>query len=222
MNATFDPGRMNPRLIRLVAARYYEMQGLRTAGDASLMMIAGAGMRLIIGTESYRAAAAVAVLMLVCLYAWLRRVRPWLEPYYATHFGRVGSPRRVHGLGYPMMFMIGTGWVNAIGTMPLYGTLWVIGPLALWPIVLLAGYPGWIARRDFPIRWHWAVVAIASIVLGLRYPFRAPDPLHGLWRADSILCGGAAIAFAGLCDHAVLVRVLRRGRVGVKPERERG
>jgi len=212
VNATVDPRRVNPRLIRIVAARYHEMQGLRMAGDASLMMLLGAGLRVVIATDSSRPALAVGAVLVVFAYVWLRRFRPRLEPYYATRFGRVGSPRRVHGPGYPMMFVAGTGWVNAFGTMPLYGTLWVIAPLALWPVVLLAGYPGWIARRDVPVRWHWAVVAIVTIVLGLRYPFHAPDTLHSLWRAHSLLYGGAAIAFAGLCDHAVLLRVLRGAR----------
>src|SRR4051794_28028343 len=98
-------------LIRLVAARYDEMQGLRTAGDAVLLMLAGAGLRLVVATNSDRVVVAIALLLLVCLYAWLRRMRPRLDTYYRTRFGRVGSFRRRFGPGESLMFAMGTGWV---------------------------------------------------------------------------------------------------------------
>jgi hypothetical protein len=150
--------------------------------------------------------------MTACTVVWLWQLRPRLGPYYATRFGRVGSPVHRYWPLYSMLLVQGTGWMNAFGSMPLDGPMWVIAPLVLWPAIPLAAYAGWIARRDFPTRVHWAVIAIVIIVLALDYPIGDVDSAHSLWRANSLLYGGAAIALAGLRDHLILARVLRGQR----------
>ncbi len=198
----------NPALIRVVASRYHELRGLQTAGDASLLIGIGAGIVAAEAVDAGRlggfAMTILAVLLCGWFVCWLSVARRRLERFYETRFGRV-KPKRFE-YPYALMFAIGTGWIQMWCGIP--GPLWVRAPLALAVAIPLVVWPGWFARRDAPFRTYWALVALAALVMVLRAPFGDASAQY-VWRAHTLLFGGAALMIAGVGDHLLVVRTLR-------------
>ena len=73
-------------------------------------------------------------------------------------------------------------------------------------LILIAARPAWIAMRDFPFRAHWLVVAIVGMLLATQLPLTRSSIFA--WQMRVFFEVGLAWAFAGLCDHLILVRTL--------------
>src|SRR4051812_9705518 len=145
----------NPALIRLVAARYNELQGLRTAGDAAFLCLAGASLwganAVDVGYFSigWPAGIVLSVAAGLSLFWWVRPGRRWLDRYYALRFGRVGG--RTFFLSHALSCWLAASWMNMFVTLPLPATpAWVIALLVSPAAMVLVAVPGWTARRDFP------------------------------------------------------------------------
>lgn len=198
---------LNPDLIRLVASRFDELRGLQTAGDAGMLllfcacMFAGRAM----DDGRFGAVGLTVIMMILCaaFIYWISVLRRRVDRYYIARFGRVGSKRYVPP--HVLWFMCATNWMGMWCTVP--GPAWVRAPLALAVAIPLMAWPAWIARRDAPLRAHWAIVAIALIVITLQMPITdaAAQPL---WRTRALLYGGVAFLIAGLGDHLLLLRAM--------------
>jgi hypothetical protein len=198
----------NQKLIRLVASRYRELQGLKTAGDGSTLLLFGVALRGAQAADraniahSYLFATAV-VLMLTLIGAWLF-LRRRLDRYYDFRFGRVGARTFVYP--YALLFLICTGWMAMWCDIP--GPIWVTAPLAhVASIPLIAG-PGMAAKRGAPYRLPWVLVAMAALVAALQLPL-GDASARLIWRMHSLVYGGGTLVVAGLCDHLLLVRTLK-------------
>jgi hypothetical protein len=189
----------NPALIRLVAARYRELQGLRTVGDAGFLLLNAAGFWFIMWTERESFALVFGAALSVYLWWYFWRLRTQLDQYYAARFGRVG-PQFYY---WPVFLWMMQGPMAA----PILSDMGAPATIAkALVLMLIAARPAWIAIRDFPFRAHWLVVAIVGILLAAQLP--ATRPAIFVWQMRVFFEVGLAWAFAGLCDHLILVRTL--------------
>jgi hypothetical protein len=189
------------RRIRLLSARFRELQGLRIA-------LVGACMALVVGTFLVVAAvptdAGAMVALLVSFVPAIPGVR-WLNRYYATTFGRQEATRPAGkwplllALGY---FVVGA-WLNA--TFP---AIPPGGPT----VATVACLSVWVAIRDWPWRVYYL---IAPAAIGIAFAASASgvgafEP--GVTLATIFLALGASMVAIGLLDHSVLVRLVREAR----------
>jgi hypothetical protein len=201
---------LNPDLIRLVASRFDELRGLQTAGDASVLLgFSGAlfaAQAMDQGRLGGLAMTTVGITLAAWLIYWAFVLRRRLDLRYATRFGRVGPKRfTASRVVWVVCAMNWAGmWVSVAGPV------WVRAPLALSVMVPLIGWAGWIARRDAPFRSHWAIVAIALVVITLQWPMSDPAA-DTLWQTRAYLYAGAALLIAGFADHALLLRAMPSG-----------
>jgi len=199
---------LNPRLIKLVASRYRELQGLKTAGDGGALLLVGVALRGALAADranipdSYAFATAV-VLMLALIGGWIF-LRRRLSRYYDLRFGRVGP--RTFAYPYALLFLICTGWMAM--WCDITGPIWVTAPLAHVASIPLIVAPGVMAKRGAPYRLPWALVAMAALVAALQLPL-GDASAKLIWRMHSFLYGGGALVVAGLSDHRLLVRTLK-------------
>ena len=93
----------DPRLIRLVTARYRQMHGLATIADAGYPLIVGTGFLLL--TEEWHAAVFGLVLLafMVARFTWMRRR---IDGYYALRYGRVVAMTMVPGVAITLCVVI--------------------------------------------------------------------------------------------------------------------
>ena len=198
----------NPALIRLVASRYSEMKGLRTLGDTGFLLIGAAGLRIGIWADTHNSSFAPPLVAAIVLWAayivlWMGVLRARVEKYYDARFGRVG-PRTIVPVSWVLVPAMGLGWTT------IFIDVQVPLPFPIVTVVLsVAIWPAWIARRDFPYRAAWGLVAVAAVLAALQLPGDAS--LRYVWRVDATSEVGLAMACAGLCDHLILVRALKRG-----------
>jgi hypothetical protein len=183
------------------------MQGLKTAGDGSVLLMVGVAMRgaqaadRANSSDSY-ALATVVVLMLSLIGGWLF-LRRRLDRYYDLRFGRVRPKTFVYP--YALLFCISTGWMEMWCGIP--GPTWVTAPLAHVASIPLIVWPGLTAKRGAPYRLPWVLVAMAGLVAALQLPV-GDASAKLIWRMDSLLYGGGMLVVAGLCDHLLLLRAL--------------
>ncbi len=200
----------NPRLIRLVTARYRELQGLKTAGDGGGMLTAGVALQAAAAADRAKVPDSyvfltVIVLMLALVGVWLY-LRRRLDRYYDLRFGRVGPKTFVYP--YALLFIVCTGWMAMWCGIP--GPTWVTAPLAHAASIPLIVWPGVRAKRDAPYRLAWTLVGLAAIVAAAELPLGDPSAKASVaWRMHSYFYVGGMLVVAGVCDHLVLVRTLR-------------
>jgi hypothetical protein len=200
---------VNPDLIRLVASRYGDLRGLRTAGDASVLLVLSTALLAAGAFDEGRLSGAAMTMAASVVGGWFNScafvLRRRLDRYYTSRFGRVAPKRYVPSPA--LWLMCATSWMGTWCDIP--GPAWVRAPLALAAAIPLVAWAGWIARRDAPFRAHWALVAIAFVVITLQLPI---DYAAGqlLWRTRALLYGGGALLMAGIGDHLILLRAMPR------------
>lgn len=186
--------------IRLLSARFHELQGLRVA-------LAGACMALVVGgyviatPEPTNNGAIVAMLV---SFVPVVAVMPRLNRYYAATFGRqVWSPPRKWKVSFLFGYFCVAWWLNAaIPEIPAGG-----------PTVLTVGlFSLWVAFRDWPSRGYYLIPALA-VAGGLA----ASAPVGGLLAPNLTLgvmfplLGGSMVSI-GLLDHVLLVKLMKEAR----------
>jgi hypothetical protein len=203
------------RLIRLVAARYQRMQGLRTMADAFWPLWFAALLHFV--SDWWDAALFFAVMI---AYMWSRST--WLprriEAYYAERFGRAGADRwGREDLGF--WFSMAISFHETLRDMfraPDYVRIGLILPV-------LCAYPLWIVVRDAPFRLYWLAVFLVGFTATIRIPWVPIGEGRHLWERDSYLAIGLALLAAGALDHLLVAYTLRGGtRAGTVLEKASG
>lgn len=185
----------DPRLIRLVAARYRELQGLATAFDVLLPLYVAAA--LVLPHDAAIVAGIVFLALTAVSLAWLR---PRIQRSYASRFGRAsGGHLHLNGVVIYLGLTMGPGLE---GTVPPWVRVVVI-------FLMLGARPARIVIRDWPFRLHWlpcvAVAATAALQLGMG---SVHDVTFQQRQAGWFLAASVALGMACLFDHALLVRTM--------------
>ena len=195
------------RRIRLVSARFQELQGLRIAlVGVSIAVVTGAYLAVAPAPSDAGAMAA----LLAAFVPAIPGVR-WLNRYYAATFGRqvaARTPARWQGLMLLGYLAVGI-WLNASYPEIPAGT----------PTVATAALAAvWLAMRDWPWRAYYLAVPAA---VGSAFTMSASGVGlfgPGLTLAMIFLALGTSFVVVGLLDHWVLVRLLREAReMGMSP-----
>ena len=194
----------DPELVRLVAARYLQMQGLRRMADALWPLLLAATFSAMTEYWHLIPSGVAMVFLLWGRLTWLKR---WLERYYAERFGRVGDPAAVYhedlGLHLSMAISL-NGPLRDLFHVPDYARVAVI-------MTALCAYPLWIAVRDFSYRSYWLLLVIAAIGVTVQIPWVPAGDTAYLWVRDANLAIGLGLLAVGALDHLLLVRALGGG-----------
>lgn len=179
--------------IRLLSARFHELQGLRVAlFGAALAIVLGSYLIAAEPTETgVLIALAVAALMTLPGERWLAR-------YYATTFGRQVSTSRDHRRVFLVFFAFG---LLGVWLEPLRTSVAIVGAYSLW-----------IAVRDWPWRAHY-LGAAAAVAVGFAvqvFGNTTIDPDVTL--ATTFFLIGLAFVPIGFLDHRLLVRLTEEAR----------
>jgi hypothetical protein len=195
----------DPGLIRLVAARYRQMQGLTTMAESFWLLIVAAGFFLISDSEEWMALpfAAVLAAYVISRFTWMKRR---IERHYAERFGRTGLPVFRNGLGLMFNQVIAFNqMLRDLFHAPDYLRVVLIA-------TALCAYPLWIGIRDFSYRSHWLLLVIAGLGVSVQIPWVGPgSDASFMWARDANLAVGLALFVVGALDHLLLVRALGGG-----------
>jgi len=177
-------------LVRLIARRYPQLQGLRTAIDAVALLLLW--LLLQIPAASRRSGPyLIAVIVWAVLATWgeSRAAR-----FYRERFGRVVGKK---GDDAPAARVLLVWFVISMGGM--------IG-VALPFVITYAAIITW---RDWPYRSHWALLVITGLVLAVS--FAGLTSLHDLpdWHRRFVWTAAPTLAIVGLLDHRLLMRAMR-------------
>lgn len=194
----------DPELVRLVAARYPQMQGLRRIADAAWPLLIAAAFSAI--SEYWHAIpfGAAMVLLMWSRWTWLRRR---LDRHYAERFGRTGASSVLPPEDLGLNFSIAIGANGMLRDM-------FHAPDALRVAIImsaLCAYPLWIAVRDFSYRSYWLLLVIAGIGVCVQIPWVPRGDAADIWVRDANLAVGLGLLAVGALDHLLLVRVLGGG-----------
>jgi hypothetical protein len=188
----------DPRLIRLIARRYRELQGLGTLANAGWMLLLLVGLRCSTNRQVLAWFGAFALYAIVS-QTWLRRR---IERYYVTRFGRAAE-RSSSTLGPGVD---AGAWAFLPVLLDSEFRLWAIA--AAITIALIGG-PLWRVVRDWPQRWYWLFPVCVGAGLCLRFITVDTTDRHA-WTVFATAAGFVTVTAAGLLDHALLVRTLSR------------
>jgi hypothetical protein len=194
-------------LVRLVASRYRELQGLRTIADGGALIVMGAGLYAMwmyprTATGAYFALFVFAL----CGYGWFwwkwTRNRGEIDAFYSSQCGRIP----VKSWGPPVVI---TTWL-ALECGPICLDLgiakWV--SVAVFA-VLLAARPAWYVIRDWPYRILWLLPASAGVFAAASFASVVNREQASLWWGEFSLVIGASMLVAGWFDHRRLMKTLR-------------
>jgi len=187
---------MNPKLIRLLASQYRELQGLKTIADAAFPLGYGAFLSVARSEWDLLWAVPLAGALFWLRFAWLRER---IEDFYESRCGRTDWRRRP--VGHTFLFMQAVCLGVALMTWPA-----VVRVVFL--IAMLAGLPIIVVARDAPYRLHWLLPALVGVAAAIVHGTLTSAAGAEAWEIRVSLVGGAAIAFAGVCDHLLLMRML--------------
>lgn len=179
----------DPRLTRLLARHFNDLQGLSTATLATLFG-AGAGVWLATGDEAKTFLAGLVIVMLGACAAY------GLERFYTGQFGRVAVVRS--------WMRVGRGFAAVSFVVFLVLTR---SQQVTFVCAVLAVQSVWLLIDCWPYRLHEAFVIIATGAAIQLVGWRAaagPDDI-----ARAIVLVASSMVIAGLADHALLVRGMR-------------
>ena len=195
--------------IRLLSARFYELQGLRVA-------FAGACISLVVGGYFIAAPRPTDNGAMIAMLVSFVPVVPgvwWLNRYYAATFGRqVWSPPR-----YAPLFVLGfyvvasslNAWIPEI-------------PAGAPTMAIVAVASMWVAIRDWPYRAYY-LGATAAVVTGFAVTASGAGLLApNLTLGTIFLLFGASFVPIGVLDHLLLVKLMREARESQTAERRAG
>jgi hypothetical protein len=225
------PNASEPRLddirrIAFVTQRFRDLQGLRT--------VANTLPALILGTGAYWARSSLSVIILLgafAIYVALRVtwIQSRIDAYYSCRLGRVepsvpdldptllfgefqrlGQFQRRASVGPDLerIFLFCEGLLAATVCRDMHLPVFV-------QTVLVASMLGFeplrVLIRDWRYRVHWLLPLGVSVAFALRLAAVDSAREFNQWGALVCLCGGAALAVAGVCDHLLLVTSLEGG-----------
>ena len=186
--------------IRLLTARFYELQGLRVAFAGAIMASVMAGY-LIAATPT----SSGALIAMLTSFGLMIPGEWWLHRYYARTFGRqVSKPRnRVPVIAFVLIyFAVGVYLDRRFPEIP------AGAPTAA--TVMLASV--WVAIRDWRWRAHYLCAPVAVITTFGANVFGAEVVDPGMTLATTLLAMGLSFVPIGLLDHRLLVKLLHEVR----------
>jgi hypothetical protein len=176
--------------IRLLSARFHELQGLR---------LAFAGVCLTVGMGGYLTATpnptdSGALIAVAASFLPVIAAMPWLNRYYATTFGRQTRRRTRYAALFLILYFVIAGSLHvSILSIP-------AGAPTLATVVLVSLF---VAIRDWPWRAYY-VGAAAAVVIGFA--------VSASGVATVFLLLGASFIPIGLFDHLLLVKLMKEAR----------
>lgn len=199
--------------IRLLSARFHELQGLRAALAGAAIAVTTGAYLLVTPAPTNNGAMVALVIAFLPVLPGVR----WLNRYYADTFGRqVFDPKPYVR---PSLFLL---WYAAIGTL-LNASIPAI-PAGTPTAATVAIVSVWVALRDWPWRAYYllapAAVALAFTATASGGGFLAP----GQTLVVSFLAIGLSMVAIGLLDHWLLVRLMKESRAlaGASPSAAEG
>ena len=179
-------------LVRLVAARYEELQGLGRVVDASSLLCLWSLLTIDPNKRSPVPFVA-AITVWACLTFWSAgRV----ARYYRERFGRTTRVRQSGGTIAAVHLSTQLIWMTMV-----FGGFFV---------PLLAVYAGYVALRDRPYRAQWMLLAVEGIVFTVAYAGLHSPASFAEWHSRFVLTAAPILVVVGLLDHRLLVRAMHR------------
>ena len=173
--------------IRLLSARFHELQGLRLALAGACLAIGMGG--YLIGTSQPTSSGAM--IAAAASFVPVMAAMPWLNRYYATTFRRqTRTPPRHAPIFVIVYFVIATTLHVSIPSIPEGApTMAIVGLASLF-----------VAIRDWPWRAYY-VGAAAAAVIGFTVSEAGIAPVF--------LLIGVSFVPIGLLDHLLLVKLMK-------------
>ena len=182
--------------IRLLSARFHELQGLRLAFAGACLTL-GVGGYIISAPQPTDPGAMIAM---VASFVPVVAGMPWLNRYYAATFGRQAWSRPRYAplflIGYVVISFCLNTWIPSI-------------PAGAPTMATVALASVWVAIRDWPWRAYYLGVTTAVAIA-----FTASASGAGLL-APNLTLGtiftaiGASFVAVGLLDHLLLVKLMK-------------
>jgi hypothetical protein len=185
------------RLVRLVAGRYGELQGLRRVVDAASLVLMWLLLQLP-GVQQRPRPYQLALLTWAALTMWsTASAMLW----YRARFGSTpgGGTReaadRADVISRTLLLWIVTALGGAFGAV----------------LPLLTVYAAWIAWRDRPYRAHWLLLVLVGTIFSVA--FYSMDSAGALrqWEWRFVWTAAPTLAMVGLLDHRLLARAMHLG-----------
>lgn len=199
--------------IRLLSARFYELQGLRVALAGAC--IAGVMGIYLLATPSPTGNGALAALALSFVPVIPGML--WLNRYYAGEFGRQLTTRPRHagrallfGICYLVVGWTLNTWIPEIPS----------GTPTLATVALASMY---VAIRDWPWRAHYLGMTVMTAAAFTASASGAGWITHqGLTVGILFVTVGVSMVAVGILDHLLLVKLLKEVRLKVESPRDAG
>ena len=178
--------------VRFVAGRYRELQGLRTVVDVVTFLVIWCLLQIFPASRS-----TVPYTGVVLLWGVFAMFTTWgaarVARSYRERFGVAvdGQDTSAWLRIFLIWLVIAQGWVLAA----------VPTGLALYGLR--------VAWRDWPHRSHWLLVALVGVAFALAFP-GGHSPHLDDWQRRFVWAAVPVLIFAGVLDHRLLVRAMRR------------
>ena len=182
----------DPRVIRLLARHFNDVQGLRHVLVGVCLAVVGSAY-LLMPDDSV----GIGVLVLAAFAGTAAGIKG-LDRYYAREFGRVpASGRR----GYLFGAAIGLSSVIDQHAPGLPSAIFAL--TAVWRL--------WIVWDCWPFRKYQVVTALAAIYVSVTH-IGVPATPPFVWLAQGLLVMSWTLVATGIADHLLLTRLMQRRR----------
>ena len=175
--------------VRFVAGRYRELQGLRTVVDVVIFF--GVWCLLAISPADRNAVPYIGALLLWAVFATWGAAR--VARFYRERFGVAADGHDT------------SEWLRILLIWLVIAQGWVLAAVPTG----LSLYGLRVAWRDWPHRSHWLLVALVGVAFALAFP-GGHSPHLDDWQWRFVWAAVPVLIFAGVLDHRLLVRAMRR------------